>query len=673
MLATAPRRRTVVLIALAAAALAFLGSLWLHAGSTLYDTDSYYHLAVARAYAEEGELGRAPGLRFSVLADGFGDKEWLFHRLLAPLTTLDGAPAETGPEDALAGGRLALALLAALAAALVAGLAARPLGAWAVAVPFWLVYSSTELAWRTVRLRPELLALPLFLAALWCLGRRRFRLLGLVTLLFTLSYTAFHALLGLVALGFLLVGWRERRWPWATLAYAGIGAGLGLVLHPQFPHNLEVWAVQNLQYFRLREVLEVGTEIRPNSTDVTLLVNLGWWLGLLSLWRAAVPGAGSRAHEGAEDRRMADVLGVAAAAFGVLYLLMSRFSVYFVPVFTLWLLWELRGRGMRVGAWVRLPGRGRIPLAAALAVCLLVSLPEARRQLGTYRARTHPGPDRVRLADREAFSRALPAGARVAADWGSTATYLLWAPQGRYLNALDPVFMAVPYPERATALRRVLDGEEPDLPLTVATALESDYLAFSPLKQGPALAARLPGDPRLDPLYRGFNALYRVRPAERRFVLDWWAVPAGTPLPVPGGQDVEGWHPYPRQEDRRARRIEGWVDGDRILGGEGDCLALVRDRVPSGEPQLGPGRARWELAPYGPTALWVDGELLVRVNGAMGSVPGRGVMVELPPGPGPHRVTVLTCRADGDGEPGRIGFYLLRHHSRSARNDLSIP
>lgn len=651
-----PRRRAVVLCAFAAAALAFAGSLWLHAGSTLYDTDSYYHLAVARAYVQEGELDRAPGLRFSVLSDGFGDKEWLFHRLLALVASRGGTLAEIGPDDALVAGRLALSLLAGLAAALTAGLAVRPLGAWAVAVPFGLFYASTEFAWRTVRLRPELLALSLFLAAFWALGSRRPRLLGLVAFLFTLSYTAFHALLALVGLACLLIGWRERRWPWTALAYAGLGAGLGLVLHPHFPHNVEVWAVQNLQFFRLKDALDVGTEIRPNFTDVTLLVNLGWWLGLLALGRAVVPRPAARGG----DRRLADVLGVAAAVFGVLYLLMSRFSTYFVPVFTLWVLWELRSRGLRVGAWVRLPGRGRVPLAVALALCLLVSLPEARRQLATYRARTSPGPQHVRLADREAFSRALPADARVAADWGSTSTYLLWAPQGRYLNALDPVFMAVPYPERAAALSRILEGTEPDVPLTVVTALESEYLAFSPLKQGEAFKARMPADPRLEPLYRGYNSLYRVRPAPGPFVLDWRAVPAGTPLPVPPGRPLEGWLPYPRLEEPGTRRIEGWVDGDRILGGEGDCLALTRDEPGEPDPESEEAGARWELAPHGPTALWVDGDLVVRVNGEMGSVLGRGVVVEARPGLGLRRMTVLTCRGGADGHRGRVGFYLLR-------------
>src|SRR5262249_10607815 len=39
-----------------------------------YDGDSYYHLAVARLYVAEGFVNSLAWARFSVLADGFGDK-----------------------------------------------------------------------------------------------------------------------------------------------------------------------------------------------------------------------------------------------------------------------------------------------------------------------------------------------------------------------------------------------------------------------------------------------------------------------------------------------------------------------------------------------------------------------------------------------------------------------
>jgi hypothetical protein len=49
----------------------------------------------------------------------------------------------------------------------------------------------------------------------------------------------------------------------------------------------------------------------------------------------------------------------------------------------------------------------------------------------------------------------------------------------------------------------------------------------------------------------------------------------------------------------------------------------------------------------------------------MRSVLGRGVLLGPRLEPGPHRMTVLTCRASSGGEPGRAGFYLLRREASS--------
>lgn len=632
-----------------------IATLWLHRDSTLYDTDSAYHLAAARAYAQGAVADHEfPPLRFSLLGeDGFGDKEWLFHRLLSLFTGGGG-----NPRDTLGRGRWALALLEALIAAVIAGLSLRFLGLWGLLVPLWLFVGSLELAWRTVRLRPELLALALLLAAVWALGTRRHRLLGLLALAFTLAYTAFQALLGLVALVFVLRGWRERRADWGALLYPALGVALGLVLHPQFPANLEVWAVQNLQFFHLRGALDVGTEIRPNLTEVALLANLGWWLGLLILARSTEEGAPPTE----EDRDLAEALTVAAVAFGGLYLLMSRFSTYFVPFGTLALLAQIRRRGRRIGFSTRLPGRGRLPLTVAAALVLLVSAPFAARELERYRTRTSADPEDLRLTSRDELAAAIPEGAHVAADWGSTALYLLWAPRARYLNALDPVFMAVPHPERHEVLEAILDGREPDVPLATRVVLDSDHLAFAPNKQPTLLLARLAADPRIEPKFRDSHHLYRFVAANSGFVLDWKVVPPGTELPVSRETDLGGWPDWPRAPAPALRALEGWVDADRVLPGTTDCLALVRDTEPT---QAGPEATGgdWELAPHGPTAMWWDDRLLAAVRGNLHSVLGRGVVLAPDAAPGRHRITVFTCRADtpgGHGARGRAGFFLLR-------------
>jgi hypothetical protein len=174
----------------------------------LHDTDAYYHLGVAREYAEHGVVDELPWFRFGLLSEHFGDKEVLFHILLMPFS--DTAKVNWG-------GRLALALLGALNLALIAHLALRAVGAWGLLVPFWLTVGSAEVAWRLVRLRPEHLSLFILLLALWAAGRGRYRWLGLLGFLYALSYTAAHAFVGLFAILFVVISWAERRWEWTLL------------------------------------------------------------------------------------------------------------------------------------------------------------------------------------------------------------------------------------------------------------------------------------------------------------------------------------------------------------------------------------------------------------------------------------------------------------------------
>src|SRR5437660_6477641 len=56
----------------------------------LYDSDSYYHLAVARLYGQQGIFAPIPWARFSLLRDG-ADKDFLFHLILIPFATFGDA------------------------------------------------------------------------------------------------------------------------------------------------------------------------------------------------------------------------------------------------------------------------------------------------------------------------------------------------------------------------------------------------------------------------------------------------------------------------------------------------------------------------------------------------------------------------------------------------------
>ena len=115
---------------------------------------------------------------------------------------------------------------------------------------------------------------------------------------------------------------------------------------------------------------------------------------------------------------------------------------------------------------------------------------------------------------------------------------------------------------------------------------------------------------------------------------------------------TELWPDYPRLADERARSLEGYVDARRLTGGQARCAGLVH------EEEVGrPERVVYELAPSGPSSLWLDGRLLASTAGSLGAVLGRGIRVEADLGPGRHRIAVSTCPEDGPA--ARSGFYLL--------------
>jgi hypothetical protein len=137
-----------------------------------------------------------------------------------------------------------------------------------------------------------------------------------------------------------------------------------------------------------------------------------------------------------------------------------------------------------------------------------------------------------READWAAAGRALPSGARVAVDWGLTPNVLYYAPQARFLNVLNSVFMAVPYPDEYRAWRRVLAGDD-DVVSTLRGPLDSDHLVLSRFSTEPRLLEQLQADPRARLVYAGYTLVYRLDGTGD-------AAPPGrapaAPLPVsPGG------------------------------------------------------------------------------------------------------------------------------------------
>ncbi len=631
---TGPRRRAL-LVATAAFVITAAGALALYGRYTaIQDTDSYYHLALARKIAQEGIPEKLEWARMTPYGERFGDPVLGFHLLLAPFAA---------GKNPARGGLVALALLDAALFAAIAGLAAGAIGWWGLLVPFAVFAGSSEAALRLVRLRPELLALLLLLAAAFLVGRGRYRAFGVVSALFALCYSAVHAWLAVWCALFLFQGWSLRRWEWALPLYAALGLGLGLVVHPRFPANLDALAMAFRVGLGGAALEGSGSELRPHSTLVAFLTQLGLFAAFVVLWRSRRPGEPSRPH----DAQYRDVFGLLAAAFCVLYLISARFSFFAFPLAALWFLWALRARGETVGGTFDLFGR-RMPLGVGLAACALAAAYPLWVSAHRFASRATSGPDEIRFKDRRALAARLPQGARVAATWGDTDLLVFYAPWARYLEVLDPFPMALARPDAYQAKLRVWSGTERDVPRTLATVLDSDYVVASRLQPEEAgLLRRLAEDPRIEVLHDGFHLLARWVPdANGPFLRPWSVAP-------PGMDDLSrlpdsAWTEYPWDAELPGRAAEGFIDLRR-LGETSSCRILTTTIPPS------PQGDRWAIAPAGPTRLAVDGREVLGVGGALDAVLADAVRFPLPPRSAPATLTVHTCGAR-EGDPG--GFYL---------------
>jgi len=215
---------------------------------------------------------------------------------------------------------------------------------------------------------------------------------------------------------------------------------------------------------------------------------------------------------------------------------------------------------------------------------------------------------------------------------------MLWAPQGRYLNVLDPVFMSTPFPQQHQVLRDILAGSEPDVPSAVKDVLESDYLLVRTIGANPVLLERLANDPRCEVLFQGSYVLVRFRSASGLFVDHGWGGVAGTTtLNRPSSGD--------------GRDLDGYIRGSDFSY-QGACMT-VETSVPADRD----GFVRVDLSPRGQTSVWLDRVAVASQNPGVEAVLGRGLQLALEAGVGDelHMLTIRTCEPQSGGDPG---FYL---------------
>ncbi len=412
-------RSVPLAIAIAAAVGCFA---WLQARTPhLVDQDSYYHARYAQLLPERGLSREFPWMRESIWRDRFSDKDLLFHAILAPFCrgedVVGGAKAAAWGFDA--------AIVVALALVLTRhGFRAPWL--WVLLVPalgnHWL--------FRMLEVRGHLLSVFLFLLGVHFLLAKKSLGLYVVGFVFAWSYAAPHLLVGFAAVDAVARSIDERRFVWKPLAASAGGVVAGLIVHPYFPNDLQLWWVQNVLVLSRawgvqgEAALRLGGEFAPVTTRDLLLTATLPALCLAGAFLAAV----FRRDELSARTRMLAAYAVAAFA---LYCLSAKFVEYFAPLAL------LVAASVVSDLWPEGAGRRVLLVLAVLVVGGLLatkSLSDTRRAVKAL-----PAPD---LEGASKWIRAnVPAGETIVhVDWGDFVQLFCFDPTHRYLVGLDPTF-----------------------------------------------------------------------------------------------------------------------------------------------------------------------------------------------------------------------------------------
>lgn len=423
------------------------------------DPDSFYHARLAALWLEHGLRSNFPWLPFTTLNQAFADHHLLYHIVLLPFVSLLGE---------VIGVKVAQVVLA----------TAFTMSSYAILkrwrVPYAgpaliLLYSVYPMLVRVNLVKASALALILFMGLIWAASERRYIVVGILTILYTMAHGGFLLSVVIAVAAWLaqliVITVRTSRLTW--LAPTGVGAAflavlLGVVVNPYFPDNLAfLWA----QFFQIgvvgyADVIAVGAEWYPfQPFDLIAALSV---LLVGATAGAVVIAKYYRQH--LNDERVIS-LGLLVLPLGLLTIRSRRFIEYLVPV--LWLLvclvvlpaWQ-RGHLQR---WWRMAlqrlGKWQIVLNVYLLAALLFAIGQPyvavakefyqQASLNRYAAageylRTHVPPGEIIFHG----------------QWDDFPELFYHDPTHRYMVGLDPTFLYLASPEQYQQWIGISSGQD---------------------------------------------------------------------------------------------------------------------------------------------------------------------------------------------------------------------
>ncbi|GAB4283242.1 MAG: hypothetical protein Kow0080_37240 [Candidatus Promineifilaceae bacterium] len=462
----------------------------------LAGNDGYYHMKMGYLIRTEGLKPDFPYLPMTILNEkAYYDHHMLYHAYLALFATTD--PALDGGLALTQGAKIASIIMPALAFLAIWWLLRGQRVPYAAIWATGLLAVSEAFLYRMSMPRAQSMSLLLLALGLHWLLQGRYKLLIPLGMVYVWAYNAFPLLLVMAGVYAIAVFLTERRIAWQAVAFPAIGIGLGLLVNPYFPENID-FIIGHLMPKLGESTTKVGNEWSPYRTW-TLVENSGVaitavLLGILALgW-----------HEKRIQTNTLTALGL-MVLFGYMLFESRRFIEYFppfaliffalsaAPVLQKWLdEWE----------WKR-------PLLSTLApiglIILLIyptytTLVDGRDLVSSAKPADRYADAAIWLHDNT------PAGSHIfQTDWDDFTRLFFYNTNATYTAGLDPTFMELYDKELFDLWVDITRGKVDNPGPIIRDTFGSQYI-FSDLNHD-SFMEKAEADPTIKELYRTDDAV----------------------------------------------------------------------------------------------------------------------------------------------------------------------
>lgn len=416
---------------------------------TLFGTDGYLHIRMARFLAERGLVRTFPWTQYSVFLEQFSDKDFLFHLVLVPFTWFG---------DIFRGAKLASALFFAFLY-VITYLFLRKWGEKRLVVLFLVVFFAAPHFLIVLSTpRPFSLVILFSILAIWLLIERKPLCLFFLTLAYAWAHISAPVMLVYLLLAEAIRFVSERRISWRNAAGVSLGLAAGFLCHPYFPNNLRVFFLNGILvplYVARSGVLDLGGEFSSVLTKEAFIEYPFVFLGLGGMLVFFLLAGNS----GRKSSLVTRVLFSCSVFYLLAGFFSRRFFAYAWPFALLFYASFLKD--------LVPPGRESRKAVTAVVlgsvVVLLVFLPSMIARVSFYREANE-----TVNRHHEEFARymreTVPPGAVIFhSAWSDSQFFIGLNPGNYYFVTLDPVYMYAMDPALYRLYRDLSMGRVPDV------------------------------------------------------------------------------------------------------------------------------------------------------------------------------------------------------------------